>query len=80
MTKTIYIIILFIVVLYTGNTKITFDPFSFKMETWHRALAFLLFLLSFTIYDTFESAYHYKKGLKDGINYVVKEKEEVDKE
>lgn len=65
-------LLMVVTALYVSNCSIQLNPFKIRLETWHRGVAALLLWGAVFIYDVFESRYNYKKGFRDGIDYVIK--------
>ena len=47
----ISIIIILFVIFFIGETKITFSPFSFKMENWQALVGWILLVIAFSFLD-----------------------------
>lgn len=63
----LYVLFIILIILYLGHVKITFTPFSFKLESWRRSVGwvFLCVGLGFLLYD--QTMVGYKEGYKDCI-------------
>ncbi len=65
----ISIIIILVVFFYIGETKITFNPFSFKIENWQALVGWVLLIIGFSMvqYKSLEKAElrGYKQGTAD---------------
>lgn len=72
-TSIIILFVLFIFMLLSfGQVSISFKPFSVSIPYWYRAVGFVLVIAGILIYNIGEHHAGYKKGLKDGVELVIK--------
>jgi len=72
----LYITFIILFFIYLGSVKITFSPFSIRLETWYRSIGWLLLVigLGFLFYDQRITGYH------EGYNDCIKDfKEQIEK-
>lgn len=67
MKEILLIIIAAFMLLYIGDTTISFHPFSIKMESWRLVIGFVLIAVG----SLFVSSHLYNKGYMDGTNKVI---------
>lgn len=67
MKEILLIIIASFMLLYIGDTTISFHPFSIKMESWRLVIGFVLIAVG----SLFVANNYYNKGYRDGINKVT---------
>lgn len=58
--------------LLFGQVSVSFKPFNVSIPYWHRAVGFVLVIAGILVYNIGENRAGYKKGLKDGVELVIK--------
>lgn len=71
--KTIIILIVLSLALYQCGFSINFKPFSINFSEWRSFVGILLMAISFALISNDNDKKAYKKGVNDGIEYVIKE-------
>lgn len=67
MKAILLIIIAVFMLLYIGDTTISFHPFSIKMESWRLVIGLILIAVG----SLLVANNYYNKGYRDGINKVI---------
>ena len=68
----ILVVLAVLLFFFLGNTEFSFNPFYIKVHTWWRPVGFFLILLGIEIITQGE----YYRGLKDGIDKIIVNKED----
>jgi len=71
MNLTIRIIIMVLVLLFVGHTRINFFPFKIDILYWRTSLGVLLLIIGLILVSYDSDLKNYKQGLKDGQNQVI---------
>lgn len=67
------LLFLIVIILLVGDTTITFDPFSIRMERWHIPVSILLISIGFFIYGYGEKKAG-KEEVKRALTKVLEQK------
>ena len=71
MNLTIRIIILTLLLLFIGHTKLNLYPFKIEITYWRTSLGVLLLIIGFILVSADIELKNYKQGLKDGGDQVI---------